>query len=257
MIRPPRHYGYVRASTLTQELSPEAQRDAISKHARLEGITIDTWVEDPATSAKIRFDKRDGGGEFNRIAKAGDTIWLGKLDRAFRSLADCALMLDMWERKTIQIRICDIGGQFDISTPQGKAFVQMLAIFAELERKMNSVRTREALAVLKRDNKANGKYAGYGFKWRRVWDNAKNAGQGGWTKHKISNPDERAVMAEIAKWRIDGYDYDSIYHHLRKSKIKTTDGKEWSRDRVKRAYQAELRLQQIESGPPKTQRENA
>ncbi len=251
-MRPPRNYGYLRASTLTQELSPEAQRFEISTHAAREGVTIDTWIEDPATTSKIRFDKRDGGAEFVRLAKSEDTLWISKLDRAFRSLADCAVMLDAWERKGIGLRICDIGGQFDITTPHGKGFLQIMAVIAEMERKLNSVRTREALAVLKRAGKANGRYAGYGFKWRRVWDKDRNNGNGGWTKHKVANPEERAMMAEIAKWRMEGLDYESIYFHMLKHKLKTTDGKEWSLDRIKRAYQAELQLKLAESGKLKT-----
>lgn len=246
-MRTPRNFGYVRMSTVDQEISPEAQKLSVTRLAATEGKAIDTWVEDPATSAKIRFDKRDGGGEIVRMAQAGDTIWIAKIDRAFRRLSDCALMLDAWERKGIALRIVDINGQFDITTPQGKAFVQILAIVAELERKLTAARTKEALAVRKANNQANGRYAGYGFKWRRVWDETRNHGQGGWVKHKISNIDERVIMAEILKWRIDGYDYESIYHHLRKSKIKTTEGKEWSLDRIKRAYKAELTLQHLEN----------
>jgi DNA invertase Pin-like site-specific DNA recombinase len=242
-MRPSRNYGYIRVSTILQELSPEAQRANMSRMAAAEGKKIDTWVEDPAVSAKIRFDKRDGGGEIVRMAQKGDTVWIAKLDRAFRNLSDCALMLDAWERKGIGIRIVDINGQFDITTPQGKAFVQMLAIFAELERKLISVRTREGLAICKAKGQSNGRYAGYGFKWRRVWSEDKQK----FVKHRISNPDERAIMREIVKWKLDGHDFESIYHNLRKHKVKTTEGNEWSLDRVKRAYQAELKLQLDES----------
>ena len=169
-------YGYIRVSTDRQAISPQVQREAIETAASRMGRGIDDWFQDApvvrpdssmddSVSGSVFIGKRKAGGELLARLKVGDVVFVAKIDRAFRSLTDYAQCLDRWERTGVGIFICDMAGQLDIMTPFGKAMVQILAVFAELERNMISQRTREALALRKRQGIANSRYPGYGFRW--------------------------------------------------------------------------------------------
>lgn len=245
-----RRYAYIRVSTDKQSLSPQVQRETIEAAASRMGVTIDAWFQDApvmnpdgtindSVSGKVFLGKRKAGGELMARLKAGDVVFIAKTDRAFRSASDCCQCLDRWERAGVNVIICDMAG-LDLSTPMGKAMLQMMSIFAELERRMISQRTKEGLALRTRRGTATSRYPGYGFNWEKRWD-AKIQKH---VKHKVADPDERRVMREIVRWRLDGHSWDEIREHIVYTlKLITKDGKPWNRPRIMRAFQAELKLQ--------------
>jgi DNA invertase Pin-like site-specific DNA recombinase len=250
-----RVYGYVRVSTDKQALSPEAQRQAIENAARNTGRAIDAWFQDAPTrnpdgswndaqSGKIPIAERAAGRELCvRLAK-GDLVIIAKVDRAFRKLSDLVVMLDRWERLGVNLLMCDFPMLTDLSNPFQKAFVQMVGIFAEIERKLIAQRTREALAMKKRQGHGHGRYAGYGMKWERRWDRD----QGRYVKVRVADSDERRIMGEIVHWRLEGQSWDAIRRHVASTlQLTTKEGRPWSRARIIRAFRAELALQAQEN----------
>lgn len=247
-----RTYGYLRVSTDRQALSPEVQRQIITETARRFGREIDTWFQDAPTqnadgswndaqSGSIPLPERRAGRELCARLKRDDLVIVAKVDRAFRKLSDCVIMLDRWERVGVNLILCDFPMLSDLSNPFQKAFIQFVAIFGEIERKLTAQRTREALSLRKRKGHAFNQHPGFGFQWEKRWD----ATQKKYVKVKVTNHDERNVMREIVKWKLDGHTWDHIVDHLNYSlKLKTKNGTEWSRSRVIRAFRAELKLQQ-------------
>jgi DNA invertase Pin-like site-specific DNA recombinase len=248
-------YGYIRVSTDKQAVGPEVQRRAIEEAASRMGRTVDAWFQDASSigpdgaiddsvSGKVFIERRKAGRELCERLRRGDVVVVARIDRAFRSLTDCAQCLDRWERMGVAIHICDLAGQMDIGTPMGKAMVQMLAVFAELERKMISQRTREALALRKRKGHANGRFPGYGFRWERRWDREQ-------LRHvnvKVDDEEERRVMREIVRWRQEGRSWDEIRRHVvYELRLVTKDGKPWTQSWIMRAFRAELALRADES----------
>jgi DNA invertase Pin-like site-specific DNA recombinase len=251
---PGRCYGYVRVSTDKQALSPEAQRHTIAEATRRIGRSIDAWFQDApvknpdgswndAQSGKVPLTERQAGKELCARLKKGDLVIVAKVDRAFRKLSDCVLMLDRWERLEVGVVLCDFPMISDLANPFGKALIQIVAVFAEIERKLIAQRTREALALRKRTGRAHSRYPGYGRKWERRWDPE----QGKFVKVKVADPEERRVMRAIVQWKREGRGWDAITLHLERQKILTRDGRPWSRSRVMRAFQAELELQRSEA----------
>ena len=250
-----RLYAYVRVSTDKQSLGPEAQRQIIDAFTVRLGLSVDAYFEDApvfrdggmvddSACGAVPLGRRRAGGEMMARLTRGDVVIVAKVDRAFRSLADCAACLDRWETMGVGIVICDLAGQLDIGSPFGKAMVQILAVFAELERKMISQRTREALALRKRQGTANSRYPGYGFRWERRWDREKLKH----VKHKVADPEERRVMKEIVRWRLDGLRWEEITERIvYELELVTKDGKPWNQARIMRAFQAELQLQAREN----------
>lgn len=129
--------GYARVSTIDQQ--PQLQIDALIA-ADCERIFTDqisaTSTERPAFQAALR------------AAKAGDTLVIWKLDRAFRSTKEA---ITVWERlraRGVELHIVTLS--FVSDTPEGRHFFRGLASTAEFERDLISMRTREGMAAAKR-----------------------------------------------------------------------------------------------------------
>lgn len=149
----PAVYGYTRASTIHQEDSPDIQKMIISKYCQRCELGEPIFFVDMATSGKFHIKKRKAGRELLVRLKEGDTLIVTKMDRAFRSTADAVVMLDeLVDRKVKFIALdapwCDINSYF------GMAMLQMMAIFATIERKRISERTREAFVWMRKEGLA-------------------------------------------------------------------------------------------------------
>jgi DNA invertase Pin-like site-specific DNA recombinase len=148
---PNRAIGYARVSTDEQGqsgLGIEAQREAIRREASRRGFPDVAIYEDVASSGKnlrrpglrrALSELRDGGAA---------VLIVSKLDRLTRSVHDASGVMQRAEREGWGLVALDIA--VDTTTPQGAAMAQMLAVFAELERRMIGQRTRDALAQKRR-----------------------------------------------------------------------------------------------------------
>ena len=236
----PRVFGYARASTKRQVDSPEIQQESMKKYGAMLDLPALTFFVDAAKSGKIPWEERDAGRELFRQLRAGDHIVIAKLDRAFRKLSDCVLVLEKLERMGVKLHICNLlGGAIDLSSPMGRFLIHILAAFAELERAFISERTKDGLVGKKVGGFAHTRHPGYGFRWEQRQIGGKSA------KIKVRDDDERAVMRSIVQWRLQDVplSWEAIRTHLSSTlKLRTKDGGEWNCERIRRAYHAELRL---------------
>lgn len=242
--REPRAFGYARASTKKQIESPETQKDQEKKYAVFNNLGDVTYFVDPAKSGKVSWEEREAGKELFRQLREGDHVIITKLDRAFRRLADCVLVLEKFKRMGVKLHVVNLmGGAIDLSSPMGVFMIHILAAFAELERAFISERTKDGLAKCVRKGVAHTRFPGYGFSWKKVWIDGKL------TKVKIRNDDERNVMRSILMWRMQDnpLTWDEIRQHLTYTLgLRTKEGSLWDLNRIKRACQAELKLQSEE-----------
>jgi DNA invertase Pin-like site-specific DNA recombinase len=142
--------GYVRVSTDEQMSSGaglEAQRRAIIAECRRRGWHLVEVIEDAGFSAKDL--RRPGVQEALRVLQAGDAraLVVAKLDRLSRSMIDFTALMAKAQKQSWALVAVDCA--VDTSTPTGEAMANMLATFAQFERRLISQRTREALAVKK------------------------------------------------------------------------------------------------------------
>src|SRR5205823_11817299 len=82
-----------------------------------------------------------------RVLKAGDAsaLVVAKLDRLSRSMLDFTGLMAKAQKQNWALVALDCA--VDTSTPAGEAMANMLATFAQFERRLISQRTKEALAV--------------------------------------------------------------------------------------------------------------
>jgi DNA invertase Pin-like site-specific DNA recombinase len=140
--------GYIRVSTDEQAQSGAglaAQRKAILAEAERRGWHLVEVVEDAGYSGKSL--KRPGilaALDALKHHKA-DTLVVTKLDRLSRSMLDFAGIMDRALREHWALVALDVG--IDTSTPAGEAMANVLATFAQFERRLISQRTKDALAI--------------------------------------------------------------------------------------------------------------
>lgn len=129
--------GYARVSTTDQDLSIQEEK------LRAAGASI------------VFSEKRSGTTTANRaeldrvleILRPGDTLLVTRLDRFGRSIADVSKMTKDLIEKGVTLKATD--QQFDTGSASGRAFLNMLAVFAEFETEIRKERQLEGIAKAK------------------------------------------------------------------------------------------------------------
>jgi len=140
--------GYLRVSTDDQAGSGAGlavQRAAILAEAERRGWHLVDVIEDAGYSGKSL--KRPGitiALEALR-SKRADTLVVAKLDRLSRSMLDFAALMQRSTKEGWCLVALDLG--VDTTTPAGEAMANVMATFAQFERRLISQRTKDALAV--------------------------------------------------------------------------------------------------------------
>jgi DNA invertase Pin-like site-specific DNA recombinase len=126
----------------------EAQRAAIQRECERRGWEIIEVIEDAGFSAKDL--KRPGvRAALGELARGrGDALVVAKLDRLSRSMLDFTAVMAKAQKEGWALVALDCA--VDTTTPAGEAMAHVLATFAQFERRLIGQRTREALAVKKK-----------------------------------------------------------------------------------------------------------
>jgi DNA invertase Pin-like site-specific DNA recombinase len=139
---------YLRVSTEEQGqsgLGLAAQRATIEAEAARRGWTVMAWHEDAGASGK----SLDRAGLATALADVEEgraaALVAAKLDRVSRSVVDFAALMDRAQRGGWALVALDIG--VDTTTPAGEAMANVMATFAQLERRLIGDRTKSALAA--------------------------------------------------------------------------------------------------------------
>lgn len=140
--------GYVRVSTEEQAssgLGLGAQQAAIEAEAARHGWEVLEILADEGISGKS-MSRRPGLRRAFEMVEAGEAeaIVVAKLDRLSRSLIDFAVTFEQAKSQGWKLIPLDLG--IDPSTPSGEMMANVVASFAQYERRLISDRTKAALA---------------------------------------------------------------------------------------------------------------
>jgi DNA invertase Pin-like site-specific DNA recombinase len=137
-------YGYARVSTTDQDLT--LQREALT-HA---GCTV---IREEKVSGTSR-QGREELGILLTFLQPGDELVVTRVDRLARSIGDLQdIVRELREKK---VALVATEQPIDTSTAAGKAFLDMLGVFAEFETNLRRERQIEGIAKAK----ARGVYKG-------------------------------------------------------------------------------------------------
>jgi len=152
-LRTGRVLGYTRVSTDEQAssgLGLKAQRSRIRAECRQRGWELVQVFEDAGASGKALSGRPALAEALSTLQKSeADGLVVAKLDRLSRSLLDFAGLMDRAQREGWALVILDLG--VDTSTPSGEMIANVMATFAQFERRLIGQRTKDALAVKKRE----------------------------------------------------------------------------------------------------------
>lgn len=129
-------YGYARVSTLNQDLALQIQ--SLLDY----GIDAENIYSDKKTGKNL---DRDELKELLSIVKEGDLIIVKKLDRLGRSVSQVTNLIEELTEKGIYIKSIDDGVDTSNQSPMSKAMMQLLVMFAEMERNFIEERTKPAI----------------------------------------------------------------------------------------------------------------
>lgn len=140
--------GYIRVSADEQASSHaglDAQRAAILAEAERRGWHLIEVIEDAGFSGK-NLDRPGIVAALDALKRRkADTLVVAKLDRLSRSMLDFAALMDRASRAHWALVALDLG--VDTTTPSGEMMANVLATFAQFERRLIGQRTRDALAA--------------------------------------------------------------------------------------------------------------
>ena len=137
-------YGYARVSTTEQDLA--IQREALEMH----GCEV-------IRAEKVSGNSREGRDELNTLLqflRKGDTLVVTRVDRLARSIKDLQDIVHELKAKGVALKATE--QPIDTATAAGKAFLDMLGVFAEFETNLRRERQMDGIAKAK----ARGVYKG-------------------------------------------------------------------------------------------------
>lgn len=136
--------GYARVSTVDQSLDIQIDK--------LRDIGCDKIFSDTASGSDT---KRPGLKELMSYLRSGDNIVVTRVDRIARSVLDLQQLVSTL--KTSGITLSAIEQPVSTDSASGKAFLDMLAVFAEFELNIRRERQMEGIAAAKKAGKYKGR----------------------------------------------------------------------------------------------------
>ncbi len=138
--------GYARVSTREEGQVLDRQMDAF----KVAGC--DRVFEDRASGARA---DRPGLAACLDYLRTGDVLLVLDLDRLGRRAGELIRLVDDLESRGIGFRA--LNASFDTTTPAGRAFLQIQAAFAEMERNLIRQRVNEGLAAARARGRKGGR----------------------------------------------------------------------------------------------------
>lgn len=215
--------GYVRVSTDRQDLSVEAQTTAIKRAAEYHKLPLHELFAEPDTSGSKPFAERESGrrllGLIHQLKVTHQlTLLVPKVDRLGRDSVDVNQTVRLLDSLDVRVVFLDIN--VDTRTAMGKAFMQIAAVFAELE----LARIRERIQAALDQKRSAGQCLGtlpYG------WDARETGGvtaKGVKIKELIPNQTEQKWILQMDAWRKAGWSYNRIAKELNSQSVPTKTG---------------------------------
>lgn len=143
---------YTRVSTGEQTVT--RQLDDLRAFAKARGWELIAEETDKLTG---KTDKRPGYQKVMALAcrRKIDVVLVHKLDRWGRSTRH--LLDSLAELEALGVRFVSLGDGFDLTTPNGRLQMQIIAAFAEFERSLIVERVKSGLVKARRDGKQIGR----------------------------------------------------------------------------------------------------
>lgn len=136
-------FGYARVSAKDQNLA--RQEEALEKE-------VNRYFCDKSTGKNM--DREEFKKMLGQL-RSGDTLKVVSIDRLGRNVRE--LVNTAYQLETIGVNIISTKEGIDTSTPMGKIFYNIVAVFAEMELNNIHERQRAGIELAKKENRFNGR----------------------------------------------------------------------------------------------------
>lgn len=192
---------YARISVTTEEsVSVDRQLQSCRKYAEARGWDVaGEFIDDGVSASVNRPEDRPGWSALLR-ADGFNAVIIWKVDRLARKVIDF-----LHADEALQARgagLVAVEDPIDMTTPQGRAFAVMLAVFGEMEAAAIRARVVAARAHLAKEGRWAGGGVPYGYQ------PAPNPDGPGWIL--VQDPERAPWLAQIARRALDGTSVGAI-----------------------------------------------
>jgi len=233
-----RAIGYVRVSTDMQAnegISLEAQQSAIAQYCALHGLKLVKVYQDILSGGK---DRRPGLQEaLKHLSSGGDVLVVVKFDRLSRSIRHFCEIYETYFRDGAK-ELVAIREAIRLDSALGRALINILLVFAQMEREATGERTREAIHHIRQSGYHFGKVP-YGKKTIPASNNPR-------MKVLVEDEDELAVIAQLKAWAAQDVGITEMARRLNTAGTAPPQGKRWTKSLI---YNLRLRLSHIQPRP--------
>lgn len=227
-----RYLIYIRVSTDKQDA--ETQLDHCLKFIKQKDPSDFKYevFRDKITSKKNLFD-RDGGKELIRALRHGDIIIAMRLDRVARSLHETTQLIDILEKKGVDIFLVDQPGI------KNKIMLGLYAGMAEEEVKLLRKRVKEKLETKRDKSERYSRFLPYGYAMHETKLVPIRDGDKIVQKRGILIPihEEQQVLSIMQRFLEEGQSYGRIAKSLNELGYKNREGKPFQSMTVYRILQ--------------------
>ena len=230
--------GYVRVSTDMQAhegISLEAQQAAISQYCALHELKLARIYQDVLSGGK---DRRPGLQDaLMHLDKSGDVLVVVKFDRLSRSIRHFCEIYETYFKDGAK-ELVAIREAIRLDSALGRALINILLVFAQMEREATGERTREAILHIRQSGYHFGK-AAYGKKTIPAPDNPR-------MRILVDDETELAVIAQLKAWAAEGIGITEMANRLNAAGIAPPQSPRWTKSVI---YNLRLRLSHIQPRP--------
>lgn len=224
---------YCRVSTLMQaeKESIDIQKSYLSDYAKENNFNYQIY-EDNGCSAKDTnrpaLKKLIQDIKENKIER----VIITKVDRITRRIKDLLDLLELFEQYNVSFKT--LTQPIDTSSAMGRGFLNLLGVFAEMEREMTSERVSESMKALTKKGKWLGGVLPYGY-------TSKN-------KQLIINNQDALIVKTIFRKYQELESLRGVTQWLNTSGIKTRNKKTWAAASISRILQNPIYIGRLSWG---------
>lgn len=219
-------FGYVRTSTMEQELSIEVQIDKIKKYCELtDKKLLDIYIDRLSGGTKA-IERHEMRKLLLRLQNGeGQGIVCAKTDRISRNFPDFVSLLEYFTNNNIYY--FSIDPQLDTSTPIGKMMIQILSSFGEMEKTQIKSRINDAIQQKKQNCELIGTVP-FGKKVKEIINGDKIK------KILIDDDNEQHVIDKIIEMKNQKMTNNKICEELANLKISNRKSTKWYPEQIRR-----------------------
>lgn len=237
--------GYLRAIQEIRTDTPDRQKESILDYCERTGITVDSWVQDAASSGARNIFQRAAGRELVKSARRGDTVIVSAAAVVGRTLGELAELIRVLVCRGVTLVVIDMPGQrFAPEDGYSLRFADIVVAFERDAKRNRSASIRNGMLTRKFCGGRIGPHPPFG--WKHEKTNSRSPGK---PRYILAVDEaERALMDLALEQSRRNVSFASIAQTLNDLGHRNRIGSPWNRQSVERLIKAAKKIPRHDDG---------